>query len=88
VITMYVLDVPEFKPLVVAAQGDARCRVAPAQRGYWKIESDIALSFERRAMQLKPAIWYGAFTGGLDGAITDFGKDQVHVVAADRSPRE
>ncbi|MEO0883332.1 MAG: VOC family protein, partial [Pseudomonadota bacterium] len=66
-IRVYVLDVPEFRPLVEAARDMEQCRVLEANRDYFVIKADSEIVFNRKAMKLKPAVWYGIFTGGLDG---------------------
>ena len=33
---------------------------------------------------MKPAVWYGIFTGGLDGKIAEFGRDEVRVVGTNK----
>lgn len=81
-IRMYVLDVPEFAPLVAAATCMPDCRVTAATKGYWLIQSATELSFNRKELGLKPAVWYGAFTGGLDGDIVEFGQTVVRIVPA------
>ncbi|WP_369796451.1 hypothetical protein [Cupriavidus sp. amp6] len=47
------------------------------------IASDEPLEFGRRALGLKPAVWYGLFTGGLDGKIERFDRDIVRIVPRD-----
>ncbi|MES2260382.1 MAG: hypothetical protein V4724_17810 [Pseudomonadota bacterium] len=79
-ITLYVLDVPEFAPLVTAASADSTCRVTGPRQGYWTIQAETGLTFRRKEMKMKPAIWYGAFTGGIDGVIAEFGQDLVRVL--------
>lgn len=81
-ITLYVLDVPEFAPVVAAAGADPACRVTAPRQGYWTIQADTELTLRRKEMKLKPAIWYGAFTGGIDGVIAEFGQDLVRVRSA------
>lgn len=76
-----VLDVPEFQPLVTAAQGRADCAVRKLANGYWMILSDGPMEFGRKELGLKPAVWYGLFTGGLDGVIERFDRDSVRIVA-------
>ncbi len=29
---------------------------------------------------MKPAVWYGLFTGGMNGEIAEFGREEVRVV--------
>lgn len=76
---VYVLDVPEFAGLVTSARADSEKRVIDTGKGYIIIEHDTHLIFERRAAGFKPAVWYGAFTGGIEGEITDFGRDSVRI---------
>lgn len=80
-ITLYVLDVPEFRPLVDTAQLNDAYRVTASSKGYWTIQSETELVFNRREMKLKPAIWYGAFTGGIDGKISEFGQNLIRVIS-------
>lgn len=80
-VAIYVLDVPEFRALVEEARrrgGDCRVRDLPG--GYIKIEHPVELVFERRQLGVKPAVWYGLLTGGLDGYIAEFGRDVLRIV--------
>ncbi len=79
-IRIYVLDVPEFSTLVAAARSISGCRISQPIAGYTLIESNQPLEFRRKELGLKPAVWYGLFTGGLQGRITQFDRDLVRVV--------
>lgn len=81
---IYVVDVPEFRPIIESARKKPQCRVSEARRGYVKIEIDGEAVFNRKDMQMKPAIWYGIFTGGLDGEIKSFGRDEVVVIGTNQ----
>ena len=70
-ITIYVVDVPEFQPLLDDARKRSDCRVKRLDSTYVTIESDQPLEFSRRLLGLKPAVWYGLFTGGLVLGILD-----------------
>ena len=80
-VRIYVPQVDEFAALVkdAAARGD--CRVVPAG-GYHRIEADGPIEFRRKALGLKPAIWYGLFTGGVHGRIEVLDRDRVSIVPA------
>jgi hypothetical protein len=80
---MYVLDVPEFRALAETARANPAWRVRAVGLGYVRIESDGDLVFERTALGFKPAIWYGALTGGIEGRIAEFGRDRLRLVADD-----
>ena len=78
---IYVLDVPEFRALVPGSKEPCRHRVTNLGNGYYRVEADDELVFNRKELGFKPAVWYGAFTGGLDGKIVQFDRDTVRIVA-------
>jgi hypothetical protein len=82
--TIYVVDVPEFRPIVESARGKAGYAVSEAVKGYYRIETSGEMTFNRKEMKLPPAIWYGIFTGGLDGEITSFGREEVIVIGTNK----
>jgi hypothetical protein len=75
--SIFVLNVPEFLPLVTHAKAVADWQVHGPHAGYWRIHHPHALRFERKALGFKPAVWHGALTGGLQGRITHFDNDQL-----------
>lgn len=79
-IRIFVPDVPEFAALVRAATQHVACRVSTLSPHYKLIESSQALEFSRKDLGLKPAVWYGLFTGGLVGRIERFDRDVVRIV--------
>lgn len=81
---LYVVDVPEFRPVVESAKEQADCTVRAVRKGYWLIECPNSMSFNRKEMQMKPALWYGIFTGGLDGEITEWGREIVTIVGTNK----
>ncbi len=80
-VRIYVLDVPEFAPLVTVARRTRGYRVSERKRGYFTIESEGELRFSRKELDLRPAVWYGAFTGGIEGRIAEFGRDVVRIAS-------
>ena len=80
---VYVLDVPEFRALVDVARLKGGWTVTEVGAGYTRIESAGELVFDRRELGFKPAIWYGAFTGGIEGRIAEYGRDQVRILPED-----
>jgi hypothetical protein len=65
--SLYVLDVPEFKPLVEAAMRQGGLTVAGPSAGYYRISTREQLRIERSETGLPEALWFGAFTAGYDG---------------------
>ena len=72
--TLFVLDVPEFAPLIAGASADHRVR---RQQGYAMIESPETIVVERKESGLGDAVWYGALTSGYEGRIVEFSEDRL-----------
>jgi hypothetical protein len=81
---MFVLDVDEFRGIAEAAKEMDDCTVTDMGKGYFKIESPTQLVFNRRALKLKPALWYGMFTAGMNGEIAEFGREEVRLINTNR----
>ena len=77
VASVFVLDVPEFRPLVDAALQSGVYRTAALDDGYIRIDGNPGLTFNRKALGFKPAVWYGALTGGLAGRIERFDTESL-----------
>jgi hypothetical protein len=80
--SIFVLNVPEFLPLVEQARNMAGCKVVGPRLGYWRISRDALLEFQRKQLGFKPAVWHGALTGGLVGAVTHFDNDRLIIEEA------
>ena len=83
-VVLYVLDVPEFMPIVDAARARNEWTVTKSTKGYYKIELPNEIVLSRKEMKLKPAVWYGIFTGGLNGEIAEFGREEVRVIGTNK----
>ena len=80
---VFILNVPEFAGLVDSISDDPSYTVSDVGTHYRMIERPGELVFGRRAAGFGPAIWYGAFTGGVVGTIVEFGRDQCRIVDAE-----
>ena len=77
--SLYVLDVPEFRPLVDAARrGEGFTVVGPAA-GYYRVTTEGQLRIARADTGLPEALWFGAFTAGYDGQELVIDKDQFWI---------
>jgi hypothetical protein len=76
---IFVLDVPEFLPLVEKARGTAGFQVSGPARGYFRLEAHPTITFRRKELGFKPAVWHGALTGGLIGRITHYDNDLLEI---------
>ena len=77
----YLLDVPEFEPLVQAAAKITRCKVHDVIAGYRFVEFDREITIRRNDTGLEAAVWFGCLTAGLDGKIAEFTIDEIRLVA-------
>ncbi|VCU69474.1 Glyoxalase/Bleomycin resistance protein/Dioxygenase superfamily protein [Pigmentiphaga humi] len=82
-VRIFIPKVREFSSIVNDARARPDCRVLD-QGEYDCIESDGPIEFGRKALGLKPAIWYGLFTGGVQGRIDVLDRDRVRIVPAPR----
>jgi hypothetical protein len=76
---LYVLDVPEFRPLVDAARARADLAVVGPAAGYFRIEAGGQLRIARAETGLPEALWFGAFTAGYDGEELVIDSDQFWI---------
>lgn len=77
---LFVLKVDEFAGLIESARQKPACTVIDHGGAYAVIESTQPITFVRREIGAGPAIWYSAFSGGIEGRLVDFGRDQVTLV--------
>ncbi|MFJ6464400.1 hypothetical protein ACIQM0_25785 [Streptomyces sp. NPDC091387] len=83
-VSVYVLDVPEFEPVVHTA------RIAGMdvhQVGdYLKLTiEDREVVLRREETGMRPALWHAMLTGGLDGHIVSFTPDVVHLAEGEEA---
>lgn len=83
-VVVYLLDVPEFKPILEAARHKRDWIVSGPDSDYYRIEATDEIILERREMKLKPAVWYGIFTGGMNGEIAEWNRDIVRVIPTNK----
>jgi hypothetical protein len=76
---IFVPDIPEFAPLVYGAQRAGDYRVHAPLKGYWRIEANQEISFNRKELGLGPALWNSALTGGFNGQIIEYGRDILRI---------
>lgn len=77
-VRIYVPRVEEFAAMVRDAAGRSECTVV-ALDGYDRIDASGPVEFHRKALRLKPAVWYGLFTGGVHGRIEVLDRERVRI---------
>lgn len=82
-ITVFVLNVEEFFPLVEHAKTRDDIKVTgPGANGYYRLDAENSLQLNRKTLAFKPAVWHGLLTGGLVGEISHFDNDNLTLVEA------
>lgn len=80
-ISIFVLDVDEFRALVEHAQSRMDIQVSgPSIQGYWQLSANDVMILERKALGFKPAVWHGLLTGGLVGRIEHFDNEVLKLI--------
>jgi len=74
--SLFVLDVPEFAPLIAGAAADHR---VTRRNGYAVIAAADTVVVERAKSGLGDAVWYGALTGGYEGRIVEFSATRLAI---------
>ena len=80
-VRIFVPDIPEFTPLLDAARKADGCHINPATAGYWTINAQKRLRFERRAVGLNAALWNSALCGGFQGTIEQYDRDVMSITS-------
>ncbi len=74
---LYVVDVPEFQPLV--AYAEAVDLVVSKHGAYYKIEAEEELVILRASTGMDAAIWFGGLVGGYEGEVLEFTEDVLRI---------
>lgn len=76
---IYLLNVPEFRPIAASAR-DQGLTVEELKSGYLRVAREKMLEIRRRPSGVKLPVWFGAPTGGVEGIIELFDKELLRVV--------
>jgi len=80
--SLYVLKVPEFRPLILCAERDSRLRTTDCGN-YVRIDGEPELAIERSATGMGEALWFGSLVGGIEGSIAEFDDRVIRLRAHD-----
>ena len=79
--TVFILDVPENKP-VAAVAGEADDVTVDHHGPYFRVTAPGTITIDRRATGCRHAVWYSSVAGLLDARITQWDKDALVVEPA------
>ena len=65
--------------LDVALDAATHAEILDGPAGYTRIQTSGELEFKRKELGLKPAVWYGALTGGVVGRVVEFSRDTLRI---------
>lgn len=82
-VRIFVVDVEEFRPVIDAVRTLPGATVQGPKAGYWLIESSGELVLHRKPMGFKPALWWSMLTGGYQGCITVYTRDEMRMQPED-----
>jgi hypothetical protein len=77
VIHLYVLNVPEFKPVI--DEGSAVADRARVIGNYVEISSEGPLIIDRRTARARRAVWFSAIGALSNGKVIQFDSDRLHI---------
>ena len=78
-VTIFVPDLPEFKPVIDAVRASDAATLVPPRAGYWQLNAADRIGFSRKALQLRPALWFAMLSGGYLGRLTEFTRDTITI---------
>jgi hypothetical protein len=76
--TLFILDVPENKPVAAVAGEDPDVTVDHLGP-YFRITADDVIVVDRRATGCRHAVWYSSVAGLIDSRITQWDKDALRI---------
>jgi catechol 2,3-dioxygenase-like lactoylglutathione lyase family enzyme len=80
-VVIFVPDIAEFSAVIAAVRQAGHCEMLPPKNGYWRIQSERELQFQRKALGLGPALWNSMLSGGFRGRITEYSRDILRIEA-------
>lgn len=79
-VKIFVIDLPEFAPLIEALRTEASVSLKAPVAGYWQIDAGPSLSLSRKGLGLNLALWYSMLAGGFCGCLTEYGRDTLTII--------
>jgi len=76
---VYILDVPEFRPVLDGFAGLSNARTTGPASGYWRVQADGELALHRKSTSIGVALWYSALMGGFVGEIAQYDRDDIRI---------
>jgi hypothetical protein len=77
VIELYVLDVPEFRPVI--DEGTRRSGNTRKVGNYVQLSSHGALTIGRKAARARRSVWFSSIGALRNGRVTRFDSDFLHI---------
>ena len=82
--TIFVPDLPDFSPVVEAVRKLPDVQLISPKAGYWQLQAPARLSFSRKGLGLRVALWYSMLAGGYCGRMTEYSRDTLTIDSEDQ----
>ncbi len=76
-VTIFVPDLPDFMPVVEGVRKLSDVELLPPKAGYWRVQAAQRLSFTRKGLGLRVALWYSMLAGGFCGRLKEYSRDNL-----------
>ena len=84
-VTIFVPDLPDFGPVVEAVRKQSDVELLPPKAGYWQIQAPERLSFSRKGLGLRVALWYSMLAGGYCGRMVEYSRDTMTIESEEQA---
>ncbi len=76
-VKIFVPDLPDFQPVIEGVKKQADVMLQPPRAGYWQVQAPQRISFSRKGLGLRVALWYSMLAGGYCGRLTEYSRDTM-----------
>ena len=76
-VTIFVPDLPDFMPVIEGVKRQGDVQLLPPQAGYWRVQASQRISFTRKGLGLRVALWYSMLAGGFCGRLSEYSRDRL-----------
>ena len=83
-VTIFVPDLPDFSPVIKGVREQSTVNLIPPKAGYWQVQSADRLSFSRKGLGLRVALWYSMLAGGYCGRMVEYSRDTLIIESEDQ----
>lgn len=76
-VTIFVPDLPDFMPVIEGVKQQPDVQLLAPKAGYWQVRAAQRISFTRKGLGLRVALWYSMLAGGFCGRLREYSRDHL-----------